>query len=244
MRRILLLLEEYNELVFIETFLRKIGFDVLGIQKPGKLDSSILSFNPSMIFISGKSKQIPALQIAKGLKEKFKEKSPQIIFLYSGKPPEWSESENLPVDGFLNSPIDPVKVIQLLSEKVGLDQEKLIEKYDKMVVARENQIAREQSDKDVSIISYKDDQSDRIDVKGSVETENQSTMLKDVKPRGDHYKKFLDQQPKVDTKKTLPAAAMRKAAKELSASNKDGDPSEEDRRQATEEFLKALFKKN
>ncbi len=237
MRRILILIEEYNEMVFIETFLRKIGFDVVGIQKASKLEGELLSFNPNILFISGKSKQIPAVEICKDILKKHGESSPNIIYLYSGKPTESMMELDGLVSAFIESPVDPGKLIHIISVIGEMDEEKLINKYQKMVSARESQVAKEASEKDVNIIHHKEDKEGIQHLKG--QSEGQAPLTE----REKSYKEFLSHQAPVDTHKTLPPETMRQFQKELAAQKFEDDPDEEVRLEETEKFLKALFKK-
>ena len=53
MVRVLVLLEEYNELLFLEAFLKKLGFDTLGLQRTALLDRKLLGFSPPAFDHSG-----------------------------------------------------------------------------------------------------------------------------------------------------------------------------------------------
>lgn len=64
MRKILLVVEEFNERVYLETLLKKVGWDVISLGSPQGLGEKIISFSPDLLIISGKSK-LDGVDIAK-----------------------------------------------------------------------------------------------------------------------------------------------------------------------------------
>ena len=52
MKRVLVVVEDYNEMVFCETVLKKVGFDTQGMQRLVGLDEILLSFRPEGVLLS------------------------------------------------------------------------------------------------------------------------------------------------------------------------------------------------
>ena len=61
MRKILILDDDYNELMFLETFFKKMGFDVIGIQKPQFVEKTVLGFIPQLFIVSYPSRNFDAV---------------------------------------------------------------------------------------------------------------------------------------------------------------------------------------
>lgn len=139
-----MIIEDYNELVFLEGVLRKIGFDLEGIQSTAKYVESMLSLNPQVLIISTQGKQVDLSLLARDLKKR--PRPPKTVMLVSPN----QNVEDLPlfdVDIVLSSPVRIDKLIDAISDQLGIDPVPLLTKYNKLNVARTDQSMIEDKDK-------------------------------------------------------------------------------------------------
>lgn len=57
MGRVLLVVEDYSQLVLIEGTLKKIGMDVLGLKTEHSLENHLMTFSPDLIFLTAFGKK-------------------------------------------------------------------------------------------------------------------------------------------------------------------------------------------
>jgi DNA-binding response OmpR family regulator len=62
-------MEDYNEMVFVETILKKIGFDCTGVQNDNNLADKILSFSPHLIIGDGMGRKINGIGLSQKIKK-------------------------------------------------------------------------------------------------------------------------------------------------------------------------------
>lgn len=131
MIRVLLVIDDYGELVYLQTLLKKIGFDVDGVQNQKKVDDLVLSFNPDLIVATSKGKRVNGLKVAERIKRI--KGLPKIILLIPTAMSEKMQGFTFNnVDSFIESPVKAVDLLGNLARVVGLDGDQLIEKYRKM----------------------------------------------------------------------------------------------------------------
>lgn len=132
MVRVLLLVDDYRELVFLQTLLKKTGFDVDGTQNGGKYEEMKLTLNPELIIASSRGKTINGLQLAEDLKRH--NDLPRFILIVPHKMAQKIHGLKLKnVDGIIDSPIDAKKLLVTIAKVCGLDSEALIQKLNKMM---------------------------------------------------------------------------------------------------------------
>ncbi len=131
MKKILLVLEDYNELLFVETLLKKVGFDCLGLQSEQKIADSLLSFNPHLLISEGYGRKISGFQIAQKLK-KNKNHPKQMIIVGAGDKVDPAEMDQWEISGKLTRPVHPVELSEVLGRVLGLDPNLLKEKFQKL----------------------------------------------------------------------------------------------------------------
>ncbi|MDZ4662265.1 MAG: hypothetical protein SGJ18_11675 [Pseudomonadota bacterium] len=128
MKRVMLVVEEPKESQFLESLLRKLKFDIEVI-KISFMDK-YLSFRPEVIFVTAKGKKISGIEIAKRINGKGE--GPKIFLVVSPlsklKP---QDLMNVNVSGYVETPINPIKVIELLSHHCHLDAAVLRENLNK-----------------------------------------------------------------------------------------------------------------
>ncbi len=132
MLRSLLVIDDYGELVFLQTLMKKVGFDIEGIQSPRAVADAILNFNPELIILTANGKRINGVEIAEGLKKTAGK--PKVIILVPSQFMDRFQGLKLPnVDAFVESPVKPTALLKVVSEIGGLDGASLAEKYAKLM---------------------------------------------------------------------------------------------------------------
>jgi DNA-binding response OmpR family regulator len=129
MRRVLLVIEDYSELVFLETLLRKLGLDVLSIQNDGAVSEKILEFRPELIVATARGRRVNGLKL--GPKLKRQRGLPHFILLAQG-PVSNEELTAAQADAVLPSPMQPREFVSRMATVVGLDLAAFQEKFDKL----------------------------------------------------------------------------------------------------------------
>ena len=131
MYRVLTVIDDYNELVYLQTLLKKLGFDVEGIQSQKKFENIMLAFNPSLIIASAQGRNVDGLSIAKSLK-KNKKGLPTMVILRSVAQVYRQGAFDIPeIDEVLDSPVNVQKLLRCIATYSGMDEEALSEKYAK-----------------------------------------------------------------------------------------------------------------
>lgn len=129
MKRILLVTEDFNEMTFLETLLKKLGFDAMGIQNPAQASDKAMAMNPEMLILSDFIKGNSTHQILETL---VSYRPNMFVILMKTD----LKTTNLHVAEFVNravkSPVDPVDFIQNVGEVANLNTEALLEKYYKL----------------------------------------------------------------------------------------------------------------
>ncbi len=131
MKRILLVVDDYGELLFLQTLLKKLGFDVDGIQNERSFEDSVLNLNPDMIIATAKGKRVNGLELAEGIRKV--RGLPNVILLANGA--MWDRLNGLQmnsVDGVLQSPVGANKLLGMIADIFALDKPALLEKYRKL----------------------------------------------------------------------------------------------------------------
>ena len=70
MRKILLVIEDYHERTYLQTMLKKIGWDVIGLSTELGLSEQILTFRPDAIFASQAIRRIQGIELLKNIKKR------------------------------------------------------------------------------------------------------------------------------------------------------------------------------
>lgn len=129
MRRVLLVIEDYNELVFLETLLRKMGLDVLSIQNDGAVSEKILEFRPEMIVATARGRRVNGLKL--GPKLKRQRGLPHLLLLAQGAVSN-EEVAAAQADAVVPSPLQPREFVSRMAKVAGLDVASFVEKFDKL----------------------------------------------------------------------------------------------------------------
>lgn len=129
MLRVLLAIDDYAELVYLQTLLKKIGFDVDGAQTQRACDEAFLRMNPEVLIAAAFGKRISGFEMVKNLKRP--RGLPKVVLLVAAQSKE-KEMIGGKADAILESPADPRRLLETLALVGGLSPEPLIEKYMKL----------------------------------------------------------------------------------------------------------------
>ncbi|MGE0762021.1 MAG: hypothetical protein AB7N80_01960 [Bdellovibrionales bacterium] len=131
MLRILLVVDDYGELLFLQTLLKKLGFDVDGIQNERSFEESFLALNPDVIIATAQGKKVDGIGLAESIRKV--RGIPKIVLLAGGPMLDRLQSMVVPsVDGVLESPVSASRLLGVIAQLGGLDPAVLLDKYRKL----------------------------------------------------------------------------------------------------------------
>lgn len=131
MRRVLLYLDDYSELVYMETLFKKLGFDAQGVQTVRAFEDALLALNPEVCIMTARGKRVHGLDVAESLTRK--RGSPKIMMFAPRGLAEKLRAENIPfVDAWVETPPMLQVLLSTLATTTGMDPGPLIEKYKKI----------------------------------------------------------------------------------------------------------------
>ncbi len=131
MLRVFLVIDDYNELIYLEALLKKLGLDVEGVQNQKKYADMSLGFNPHILITSARGKKVDGLQLTQSLYRK--RGLPKVIALKSSEYAiNTDDFRDSGVDEILDSPVNPRKLILTIANLGGIDEAPLLEKYAKI----------------------------------------------------------------------------------------------------------------
>lgn len=139
MLRVLLVLEDYGELMFLQTVLKKIGFDVDSTQNPRKISDSLLSLNPDVVVMTAAGKRIRGLDVVPGIKRN--RGIPRVILIRTGAMGP-DVPQDLQVEAWLDSPVAAPDLLDKIAELNGLNKQILQEKLLKLRINDEDSEVR------------------------------------------------------------------------------------------------------
>ena len=127
MLRVLLVLEDYGEMLFLQTLLKKMGFDVDGMQNPRSLNDHILSLNPDILVMTAFGKRVNGFELAGGLKRS--RGLPRVILMHT----MGTRTPPTPhVEGWMVSPTTAMDFLRVISSIGGIDFKQVEDKYQKL----------------------------------------------------------------------------------------------------------------
>lgn len=223
MRRILLILEDYNEQVFLETFLKKIGFDVLPVRNEMMLADQMLIFKPDIIISTGDGNKIKGPNILKKM-TKNRGTIKLILLFPMNKLHDETYMSQFKADVAVETPINPRLLIGTICAVSHLNPEPILAKFEKLPIATGNSGTKKE---DIKIISSRDEK--KIFVKDAM-PDRKSKYAQILKESAD-YEDLGFARSKVNEEI--------KKNREYEKENPELEKLEEDRKK----FVLALFKK-
>lgn len=125
MLRILMVLEDYGELMFLQTVLKKMGFDVDAIQNPRSFNDSFLRMNPDVLVMTAHGKKVNGIELSKGVKRV--RGLPHLVLIAA---PGTSRSADHA--HWLESPVGAMELLNKIADLGQLDKAVLADKFSKL----------------------------------------------------------------------------------------------------------------
>jgi DNA-binding response OmpR family regulator len=220
-RKILLCLEDYNELLFVETLLKKLGFTVDVARNEQLLPDQLLSTLPELVVATGKGHKINGARIGKKVKHKGL-RAKLLLLFPRGKIPHKQELSEMGADGAVETPLNPRRFIMAICEITGLESELVIAKFDKLPIGK----GQAGNGENIQVI-HGEVPLKKTDSKSR--TEKYNALLKDVPPS----KQELFSKKKIQDEVT-----------DIRRQEKESDPRElSELEKGRNAFVVALFKK-
>jgi CheY-like chemotaxis protein len=258
MRKIMLVIEDYTDMVSLENLLRRLGFDVLSVSREVLVIDAFFRFFPDIVISTAKGRQLDGFRVAARLKKL--QNPPRMILAHSAGttqsvgnspvPPEVQEF----IVGNIQFPILAEHLIQTLAEVGGLNGKMLYEKYLKFNPSPSNQpIQASDQGQSAEPRTRVEKSTIRVQSTSASEPSNQKPAFvwdpiktpgesaRARSDRSDRYDKFLAAQDPTPVDGVLPKDTAAKAMKELEENSK----AEKNRLDVLDEvkrnFVKALF---
>jgi len=115
MPRILLILDDYNEMLYLQTLLKKLGFDVDSLTTTRNISDAIISFNPKFLIMTALGKKVNGIELTKEVTKR--SGIPRLILL---KPTTQNFSNGelsaSIIDKVMETPVNILKLLKCLSE--------------------------------------------------------------------------------------------------------------------------------
>lgn len=227
-----MLLEDYGELMYLQTVLKKTSFDVQAIQNPHLFNDSVLTMNPEVIVLTAYGKKIKGLELIRNLKRN--RGIPKVILLHGqGQPPEPDPG----VDAWVHSPVAANELLECIGDLSGIDKASLTEKFIKLHL----QDMPSTPDDSARVLKSQFDVGPVVDKSKAAPPPETviapSTMT--TEERQNRYKKFLDEKP--PAQHGFSVKEVQTAVKALRTD--EGMATSEDLEKERRAFVEQLFKK-
>ncbi|RME16135.1 MAG: hypothetical protein D6797_05190 [Bdellovibrio sp.] len=235
----MLVLDDYNELVYLQSLLRKLSLDVEAIQNQKAFENTRLGFLPQMIIATAKGKKIDGLNLVKGVRKV--RGTPAIVLLKDvSQTFDQRELEKAQVDEVLDSPVNVHKLLECLSRYSGQSMESLLAKYNRF---KESQRTKEETKgKDSHYEGYEKSDVKIISSKHSLKDGTSSVKLKSSlmdSQRREKFEAFLKKTSPIQQEKSFSRKRILEYNKMIRSEEKpDYNDELESSRQ---DFVKALF---
>ncbi|KYG67731.1 hypothetical protein AZI87_00135 [Bdellovibrio bacteriovorus] len=167
MNKILLVYEDYADLMSVEATLKKVGFDVIGLSSEYSIAEQMLAFNPDLVVGNGKGGKVSSLGVGKRLKEMTRWQGKSVLIFPANFKPNPQELIRIRVDMILEAPVAPLRLVQVIGKILGHDEAVLLERLNKAMHVESPQKAGGNSI-----------------VGGKAGTENEAIYVKGVVPEG------------------------------------------------------------
>jgi CheY-like chemotaxis protein len=230
MLRVLMVLEDYGELMFLQTVLKKLGFDVDAIQNSRLLADSLLRMNPDVVVMTAHGRRVRGVDLCRQIKRV--RGLPRVLLMRAAGS---AQEPDLPVEGWMVSPVSALNFLNTMADTCGLNKQMLAEKYQKLRM----QEAPEDLDRAMIISGGPEPEMDKaIIISGKVDNVRPSTLA--AKERKDRYDKAAKEKapPK---EAAFSAKAVAVQVRDLRKSENAADLEELERQRRL--FVEHLFKK-
>ena len=126
----LLAIDAYSELVYFQTLLKKVGFDVDGIQNTRNFEEVRLTFNPDLLIASAKGKNINGLSIMEKMKRRGG-RPKSILIIPTALAAKLSGLKLKNVEATVPSPVEAEVILSTIADVLERDKQALLDKYER-----------------------------------------------------------------------------------------------------------------
>lgn len=131
MNKILLVYEDYADLMNVEGTLKKVGFDVIGLTNEYTVAEQVLAFNPDLVVGSGRGGKVNSLGVGKRLKEMHRWQGKSVLIFPAQFRPDPQDLIRIRVDMMLEAPVPALRLIQVIGKLLNHDESVLLERLNK-----------------------------------------------------------------------------------------------------------------
>lgn len=243
MAKVMLVIDDFNELLYIETLLKRMGFDVFSLNKDATLADSLLGFFPAMVVSTFKGPLVDGIRVSALVKKQVPNAKVALLYPQSTMPQMTSEQKGK-VDALIEMPVQPQDTLLIIAQLLKLDAQALLEKFEKISKARS--LSRGEED----VLILRSESVEGAAPLGAPGSANTGFAGGQGRPSGDpktererRYDAFLAKVSDEPVDKVLPRERMAQAEKELAEASK-GDADELARiDEQKREFVRAMLKK-
>lgn len=247
------MIDDFNELVGLETLFRRLGFDVLSLGRESLVVDAILGFPPDLVIATGRGRNVDGLHMAAKLR--IGTVNPRLVVLLpSREDGDFSSDPALlhaEVDAVIETPFDPQAALKVVARLLAIPVDPLLEKLSKIINARLFEA------EELKIIKHQEPASPIVHVTGSgapktvvakgpaKDTAEDMAEAARRSEREERYAKFLKEEMQDDLPPMLNADRMREARLKLEESEKNLSIEEEQRiaklQREKREFVRAMI---
>ncbi|MGE3759396.1 MAG: hypothetical protein AB7H97_16655, partial [Pseudobdellovibrionaceae bacterium] len=132
MARIMIILEDFNEMTFMESALKKVGFDTMGLLNETNLPDKMMIFNPSVVLSRGRGNRLSGLGVAKKVREMKKSEAKVALIFAPDAKPQPQELMGIRLDVILETPLNLARTVEVLARLCNIDAAPMLEKLNKI----------------------------------------------------------------------------------------------------------------
>lgn len=171
----------------MQSTLKKVGFDCVGISSEFGTSEQVLSFNPDIVVACGKGPKVSTTGVGRRLKEMPRWGGKTVLIFPQGIKPKPQELIKIRMDVVLEAPVQVVRLIQVLANLTNQDDQVLMEKLVKTS-------AHDETSKEPSFVggSKKGSASDNVYVRGSDAESKKGDEEKTKNKKGPKRKGMVD----------------------------------------------------
>ncbi len=131
MAKILLIYDDYTELMAAENVMRKAGFDVISLSSEVSISEKIIGFNPDLVVCQGKSARVSSFSVGKKLKEMTRWKGKAILGFLPQAKPSAQDILSIRVDMIMESPMEAIQVVKIGIQLLELGEQAILDKLER-----------------------------------------------------------------------------------------------------------------
>lgn len=243
------MIDDFNELVGLETLFRRLGFDVLSLGRESLVVDAILGFPPDLVIATGRGRHVNGLHLAAKLR--IGPVNPRLVVLLPAREDgDFSSDPALlkaEVDAVIETPFDPQAALKVVARLLAIPADPLLAKLSKIINARLFE------PEELKIIKHQEPALSIVHVTGA--SGSKAAVANDVvkdtdkvtgrSEREERYANFLEEEMQDDLPPMLNFDRMREARMKLQESEKNLSIEEEQRiaklQREKREFVRAMI---